>query len=166
VIPVDDLRPDDPDAFGACEHGRLHEPRDGFRIQDRVVMQQQDEVRLRGDRMRDGFVEGARESETAVVPQHPAFAERLDEQLVRAVGGGVVDREHADTRVGLRREGLEGLAEALGGVSDREDDEDRGDALGRRGRCRGCTHARFTRAASLTPGGGRNGKGAPRGPFP
>jgi len=116
--------------------------------------------------MRHGLVEGARESQAGVVPQHPALAERLDEQLVRAVGGGVVDREDADTRVRLHREGLEALAEPLGRVSDREDDEDRGSALGRRGVCGGCTHARFTRAASLAPGGGWNGKGAPRGPFP
>src|SRR5207245_2938574 len=29
-----------------------------------------------------------------------------------------------------------------------------------------CTHARFTRAASLAPAASWNGKGAPRGPFP
>src|SRR5206468_3399084 len=62
-------------------------------------------------------------------------------------------------------EGLEALAEPLGRVSDREDDEDRGDALGRRGGCRGCTHARFTRAASLAPGDELERKRGPEGPL-
>src|SRR5438477_172709 len=115
--------------------------------------------------MGDCFVEAARESETDVVPQGAALPEGLYEQLVRAVGGGVVDREDADARVRLRREGLEALAEPLGRVSDREDDEDRRDALGRRGGCDGCTHARFTRAASLAPAASCNGKGARGAPF-
>src|SRR5439155_12500407 len=166
MIPVDDLGPHDPDALGTGEHGRLHESGDGLGVENGVVMQQQDEIRLGGDRMRDGFVETARESEMVVVTQDPTLAEGLEEQLVRAVLGGVIDREDADTRVCLCGERLEALAEPLGRVSDREDDEDRGDGFGRRGVCRGCTHARVTRAASLAPGGDRNGKGAPGGPFP
>src|SRR5438477_1361057 len=110
--------------------------------------------------MGDCFVEAARESETDVVPQDTALPEGLYEQLVRAVGGGVVDREDADARVRLCREGLEALAEPLGRVSDREDDEDRSDALGRRGGCGGCTHARFTPAASLAPAASCTGRGA------
>src|SRR5206468_748954 len=43
--------------------------------------------------------------------------------------------------------------------------EDRGDALGRRGGCRGCTHARFTRAASLAPGDELERKRGPEGPL-
>src|SRR6266550_23977 len=101
-----------------------------------------------------------------VVPQDPTLAEGLEEQLVRAVCGGVIDREDADTRVGLCRERLETLAEPLGRVSDREDNEDRRGGLGRRGVCRGCTHARITRAASLAPSERPERKRGPGGPLP
>src|SRR5438034_3277995 len=165
MTPVDDLRAHDPDPLGARQHGGLNEPGDGLGIEDGVVVQKKHEIRFGGDGMGDGVVEATRKSETDVVPQDPALAEGLHEQLVRAVGGGVVDREDADARVRLCREGLEALAEPLGRVSDRKDDEDRGGALGRRGGCRGCTHARFTRAASLAPGDELERKRGPEGPL-
>src|SRR5438093_8652152 len=75
MTPVDDLRAHDPDPLGARQHGGLNEPGDGLGIEDGVVVQKKHEIRFGGDRIRDGLVEAAGESDTDVVPQDPALAE-------------------------------------------------------------------------------------------
>jgi hypothetical protein len=132
--------------------GRLEEAFDRIGRERHIVVHQQEVVGGPGGRELGRGRQRA--GDASVVPQrhHPRLAERLSQELERAVGGAVVHRDDAHARMGLRGEGLEAPPQPGDGVARDEHDEHAGraDVVGR-GRsidgCRGHEGALRRRAA-------------------
>jgi hypothetical protein len=137
TIPVHDLRADDADLLDADPDRGLDHPGHGVGVERHPWIDDQHEVRS----LRDGTIERVSdrggEAHPAVVPDHASRAERLEQQVARAVAGRVVDGEDAEPSVGLVGERQEAVTEGRRGSG--PDDHDR-EHTRRRGR--GCRSGR------------------------
>ena len=137
IVLVDDLRADDPHVLDTDPHRRLHQPRHRISIERRGRLEDQDEVRALRHRAVERFAHRVGGSEGSLVAQHAARPQRSVEELPRSVVRVIVDGQHAESRVGLVREGEEAIAQP--GCGSRPDHDQREHAgCGRAGRRDGC----------------------------
>jgi hypothetical protein len=121
---VHDLRAYYPDGARVIDTGggRLDEPHDGVGVQLNVVSKEAEVVGPGSDRQRERRRDGAGGPEGLRQSKDPPLTERLNQDLVRAVGRGVVHSYDPEPRVGLSRESGKACTEPLGCLTNDEDD--------------------------------------------
>ena len=111
MIPVDDLRTDDPDVFDADPDRGLHEAADRIPVEHGAWIDQQDEIRGLRHRTIERPAHGTSGSEPSFVLQDASCSERAVQHLSNVRLRTVVHREHADTWIRLVREREEAVAQ-------------------------------------------------------
>ena len=127
LVPVNDLGADDADVLEALDADRrLDEPRDAVGVHRGVVVGDEEVVGGGGGRhRREGRLHGAGDTQVLIEGEDTARSERGLEELVRLVGGGVVDGQDTQSWIGLRGERVQALADPARGVVRHEHGEHR-----------------------------------------
>src|SRR5436190_10595663 len=125
IVPINDLGTDDADILNVVDSAsRLNESFDGIRLENRIVVQDQDVVGFAGGFAIESRRDGGAEAGTLRQAEDPRIPQGLGKDVARPVARPAVDRDYSIARVGLGGQSRQAVAKPRFAVLDDEHDED------------------------------------------